>query len=159
MIHILSAMPEENLPFPPTQPNDSLAKLAVKTLLWTAFFLIILLFFSAVGLGLFAWQKANTFSQNAGVSIPNLIQVAKIGWKTQPQQIDDRVNFLVLGTDNLANRGHAVSLTDTMLVASINLKTGAIHLYSIPRDLWIPDYKTKTNPLYTYEQYKYPHHP
>lgn len=144
---------------PPEEIRPSFFKILLRAVGWTLFFLFIFLLLTGVGLGIFAWQKANTFAQNAGSTIPELYQTAKTGWHTKPEQNDGHINFLILGTDNLANRGHAVALTDTMLVASLNTKTGNVSMYSIPRDLWIPDYKTKVNALYTYGNDRYPTEP
>lgn len=57
-----------------------------------------------------------------------------------------RVNILLLG---IAGGTHAGSnLTDTIMVASYNLKTHEVHLFSIPRDVWLPALKSKANTVY-----------
>lgn len=59
---------------------------------------------------------------------------------------DGRVNILFLG---MAGGRHAgATLTDTILVASYNLKVKQLHLISIPRDLWLPSLKLKANAVY-----------
>lgn len=59
---------------------------------------------------------------------------------------EGRVNVLLLG---MAGGRHAGStLTDTILVASYNLKTKQLHLISIPRDLWLPSLNLKANAVY-----------
>ena len=45
------------------------------------------------------------------------------------------MNILLLGTDNAGNAGHG--RTDTMIVCSINTKTGEVKLSSIVRDLYV----------------------
>jgi len=56
------------------------------------------------------------------------------------------VNVLLLGT---AGGGHdGPNLTDTIMVASYNLKTNKLYLISIPRDLWLPELKSKANSVY-----------
>lgn len=56
------------------------------------------------------------------------------------------VNVLLLGT---AGGGHdGPNLTDTIMVASYNLKTNKLYLISIPRDLWLPSLKSKANSVY-----------
>lgn len=56
------------------------------------------------------------------------------------------VNVLLLGT---AGGGHdGPNLTDTIMVASYNLKTNKLYLISIPRDLWLPSLKSKANAVY-----------
>ncbi len=59
---------------------------------------------------------------------------------------DGRVNVLLLG---LAGGQHDGSfLTDTIVVVSYNLKDNQITLISIPRDLWLPELKSKANAVY-----------
>ncbi len=56
------------------------------------------------------------------------------------------VNVLLLGT---AGGGHdGPNLTDTIMVASYNLKTNKLYLISVPRDLWLPEFKNKANTVY-----------
>lgn len=45
------------------------------------------------------------------------------------------MNILLLGTDNAGNAGHG--RTDTMIICSINVKTGEVKLSSIVRDLYV----------------------
>lgn len=59
---------------------------------------------------------------------------------------DNRVNVLLLGMAGGKHDG--ATLTDTILVASYNLSTNQLHLISIPRDLWLPDFRSKTNATY-----------
>lgn len=59
---------------------------------------------------------------------------------------DDRVNVLLLGIAGGTHDG--ANLTDTIMVASYNLKTHEIFLISIPRDLWLPSLKSKANAVY-----------
>lgn len=57
-----------------------------------------------------------------------------------------RVNVLLLGIAGNTHEG--ASLTDTIMVASYNLKTNQIYLISIPRDLWLPALRSKANAVY-----------
>lgn len=59
---------------------------------------------------------------------------------------DDRVNILLLGIAGETYDG--ASLTDTIMVASSNLKTQQVYLFSIPRDLWLPALRSKANAVY-----------
>jgi polyisoprenyl-teichoic acid--peptidoglycan teichoic acid transferase len=59
---------------------------------------------------------------------------------------DDRVNVLLLG--NAGGRHEGADLTDTVIVASINLKTNHVYLISLPRDLWVESVKGKLNSVY-----------
>jgi len=57
-----------------------------------------------------------------------------------------RVNILLLGIAGGMHDGG--NLTDTIMVASYNLKTNQVYLFSIPRDLWLPSLKSKANAVY-----------
>lgn len=57
-----------------------------------------------------------------------------------------QVNVLLLGIAGGSHDG--ASLTDTIMVASYNLKTNQLYLFSIPRDLWLPSLKSKANAVY-----------
>ncbi len=46
----------------------------------------------------------------------------------------DRITFLVVGTDNMPGRPFANAITDTMMVVSMDTKTGAVTMISVPRD-------------------------
>ncbi len=59
---------------------------------------------------------------------------------------DDKVNILFLGIAGGVHDGS--NLTDTIMVASYNLKTNQLYLFSIPRDLWLPALKSKANAAY-----------
>ena len=59
---------------------------------------------------------------------------------------NDRVNILLLGIAGGAHDGR--DLTDTIMVASYNLKTNKVYLFSVPRDLWLPPLKSKANAVY-----------
>src|SRR5579859_1629097 len=129
-------------------PNVSFWALFAKLTLYTFLFLLLFFFLTLVGLGFLAKHELDIFAQNAQVTPAQFFQTIKTGWSTKPNQTDGHVNFLILGTDSLTNRGHDTVLTDTMLLVSLNLKTGKIAMFSMPRDLWNEDYKTKINALY-----------
>lgn len=57
-----------------------------------------------------------------------------------------QVNVLLLGTAGGVHDGP--NLTDTIMVASYNLKTNQVYLVSIPRDLWLPALQGKANAVY-----------
>lgn len=67
---------------------------------------------------------------------------------------DGRVNILILGTAGPGRGNQDEDITDTMLVASISIKSKKIDLISIPRDIWIPDLKDKINSAYMYGKQK-----
>lgn len=65
---------------------------------------------------------------------------------TSLKSTDDRVNVLLLGIAGGLHDG--ANLTDTIMIASYNLKTNQLFLFSIPRDLWLPSIKSKANAVY-----------
>lgn len=56
------------------------------------------------------------------------------------------VNVLLLGMAGGKHDG--ATLTDTIMVASYNLKTNKVYFISIPRDLWLPALYAKANAVY-----------
>ena len=56
---------------------------------------------------------------------------------------DGKVNILLLGNAGGVHDGPY--LTDTVMVASLDLKKHKINLISLPRDLWLTDLKIKLN--------------
>lgn len=57
-----------------------------------------------------------------------------------------RVNVLLLG--NAGGKHAGASLTDSIIVASYDLKTNKAILFSIPRDLWLDNAQAKVNTVY-----------
>lgn len=62
------------------------------------------------------------------------------------KQDDGRVNILLLG--NAGGKHAGASLTDSIIVASYDLKTNKAILFSIPRDLWVDGADAKVNTVY-----------
>ena len=60
-------------------------------------------------------------------------------------ETDGRINILILGSDkrNVGTEQGRSTLTDTILVASIGTTDNDVVLISLPRDLWISDYKKR----------------
>lgn len=65
---------------------------------------------------------------------------------TPLKSTDGRINILLLGIAGGVHDG--VNLTDTIMVASYDLKNNQAYLFSIPRDLWLPSLKSKANAVY-----------
>lgn len=65
---------------------------------------------------------------------------------TSLKNTDNRVNVLLLG--NAGGTHDGATLTDTIMVASIDLKTNKTYLISLPRDFWIDKTKHKLNAAY-----------
>ncbi len=133
---------------PPTEPVPGLVALFIRSMALSILFAFILITFSGLLVLGYLLHKSTQFTTPAQASLVELVQIAKTGWQTVPQQDKGRINFLVLGSDELPNRDHQTVLTDTMLIASLNLQNGQVGLYSFPRDIWITTYQEKINKLY-----------
>ena len=66
--------------------------------------------------------------------------------KEQIKQEDGRVNVLLLG--NAGGKHDGASLTDSIIVASYDLKMNKATLFSIPRDVWLDNADAKINTVY-----------
>lgn len=142
-----------------TAENQSLTRLAIKTILFTFGFVIILFSISTVVAGFFLNHKLNQFLSTAGIEREKFFQTIEIGLSTTPQQTDGRVNILLLGTDELENRADSVILTDTLLLVSLDLDDNTAYTLPLPRDLWSEEYQTKINALYHYGAERSPESP
>ena len=117
-----------------------------------AFFIVLCLLFAA--------YQIHLFDQNAGVSFISVLRQIRDGWNAKPVATarEDTIVFLILGTNEIQNRD-IPPLTDTMMAASINVITGRVGLFSVPRDIWSTPYQTKIDALYTYCLTRYPKSP
>lgn len=131
----------------------------IKTTLLSFVIVFVMLLLTVIGAALIVNSKISTFERLTNTNRNELLETVKLGWRTEPQSTDGRITVLVLGTDSLVNRGTTLPLTDTMMLASINLDTGTIQLVPLPRDLWSEEYKTKINALYAYGFERYPSKP
>ncbi len=59
---------------------------------------------------------------------------------------NDHINVLILGIGGGNHDG--ANLTDTVMVASYDLKTNKVNLISLPRDFWLPGINEKINAAY-----------
>lgn len=80
----------------------------------------------------------------------NPISVIGSSSHTSLKQTDGRTNILILGSDkrDAGSESTRGTLTDTILVASIGNVDNDVVLISVPRDLWISNYKLANG--YTY---------
>jgi LCP family protein required for cell wall assembly len=158
----VSSIPDFSPDLPPKSDSINgweIAQIILQAITWTAFFVVILCMLTIAGVGYFAHQKAEEFATAAGTPLPTLIETFKKGWNTVPTNSNGQITFLILGSDHLDTRGNAPVLTDTILLASLDLKSGQVSLYSLPRDLWHVEYQTRINALYTYGKDRYPTEP
>ncbi len=68
--------------------------------------------------------------------------------KNNPYKSKDKINFLILGLDKRDDALEKTVTTDTIIFASLNLKTLKLNLIPTPRDLWFHEKETKINGLY-----------
>ncbi len=126
---------------------------------WTIFFLLLLLGLTGVIVGGVAYTKATEFSSYAGLSTSELRSILGDGLNSAPTTTAGHKTILLLGVDELGNRPNAPTLTDTMMLISLDLERGSVTTLSLPRDLWSDAYQTKVNALYEYGKTRYPDKP
>jgi len=97
---------------------------------------------------IFGYRYLSQIADTSGKTPSDLITLVKATAAAAPRETNPV--FLLLGTDTLTTRGDIPPLTDTMLLASLDLKTGSLRLLPLPRDIWNEAYKTKINALYAY---------
>lgn len=96
--------------------------------------------FTIIFFGIFIWFM----TQSSGNAVFQYAMSAANG--PTIKSTDDRVNVLLLG---LAGGKHdGAMLTDSIIVASYNLKTNKVTMISVPRDLWMDGIKEKVNAAY-----------
>lgn len=93
-------------------------------------------------IGIFRNQINTLLGVLYGVTIDKAIHL------TQPQK--ESFNLLLMGIGGGKHDGP--NLTDTIILANINVNTKKVSIFSIPRDLWIPDAHDKINSIYAYAQ-------
>lgn len=84
------------------------------------------------------WSITTSTSSVFHFSIPKAVESIK--------STDGRVNVLLLGNGGGLHDGP--DLTDSIIVASYNLKLKNVIFFSIPRDLWLDNIKYKINAAY-----------
>lgn len=98
-----------------------------------------------------------------GASFYNYI--TKSGVKNTPAPVEKtEYTFLLLGYGGLGHEGPY--LTDSMMVAHVNLKKNTVSLVSLPRDLWVrmptksgDDFHSKINSVYQMGMYEWKNFP
>lgn len=130
-----------------------------KATLLSLFFTFIMLFVTALVVGAWGFFKINNFAHLADTNLPELKTTLEEGWNKEVTQTNFKKNFLILGLDTLDTRPGSPALTDTILLLSLDLKTGEISSLPLPRDLWSQEFQTRINALYFYGQERYPEKP
>jgi LCP family protein required for cell wall assembly len=128
-------------------------KIIIKIILW----FVLLIFLGGVFYAGFFLYKINSFENK--IANPNkpketvldTLKSITTNFNSQLKESSEgRLNILLLGIGGKEN--NAPNLTDTIMIASINLKTNQVALLSIPRDLYVTvpslNVQTKINAVY-----------
>lgn len=121
---------------------------------------IIIFLLGAIAYGAFFLHKINTLnnkvniyqrSENLLETFTAMTKIAKKNNFSELKQTDDEtINILLLGVAGKGKPGQ--NLTDTIMIATINLKTNQVALISLPRDLYVnvanSGWQTKINAVY-----------
>ena len=105
--------------------------------------------------GLFSLWVGWQFSRGANLKPAVLYHDLKWGW--QHPDGSQYHSFLLLGLDQRPD--NPTLLTDTILLVTVNTRTGKGLFFSLPRDLWLDDQRTKINALYYYGRQRDSQHP
>ncbi len=116
----------------------------------------ILLFILTVGVLAFFLLKGNMPESIAKMFEPVSV-VSKVISNGKLDSTDGRTNILLIGVDSRSGASHAQgsSLTDTLMVVSIDEEGKRPVMVSIPRDLWIEEMNAKVNAVYTFRRQYY----
>ena len=107
-------------------------KLQKKNLLLLAGVLLLIL------VGIFHNQLSSFLRIFYGVTIDKAINLTN--------REKEYFNIAILGIGGARHDGP--DLSDTIIIANVNLKQNKVHMFSIPRDLWVPGDKDKINSIY-----------
>jgi polyisoprenyl-teichoic acid--peptidoglycan teichoic acid transferase len=92
--------------------------------------------------------SSSLISKSINKSPNYLIKTITNSIKNNPYQSLDKINFLILGLDKRDDALEKTTTTDTIIFASLDLKTFKLNLISTPRDIWFYEKETKINGLY-----------
>lgn len=95
-------------------------------------------------IGIFRSQIGALFSVLYGVTVDRTINL------TKPEK--SSFNIALLGIGGAKHDGP--DLSDTIILANVNVKQNKVHMFSLPRDLWFPDTQDKINSVYASAQEK-----
>ena len=89
-------------------------------------------------IGIFRIHLATVFNVLYGVTIDRAINLTT--------HAKESFNIAVLGIGGARHDGP--DLSDTIILANVNIKQNKVRMFSIPRDLWIPSVSNKINEVY-----------
>jgi LCP family protein required for cell wall assembly len=115
------------------------------------------------------YYRVNVLSQrqdNTSTSVPNVTPVNECknimdpkcwtkAFRPELKQTNGYTNVLILGIDTRST-DTSLKNTDSIIFASFNHETQKTMMVSIPRDMYINDYRTKINAIYAFTSKKNP---
>lgn len=93
-------------------------------------------------IGIFRNQLTALFGIFYGVTIDKAINLTK--------SEKESFNIALLGIGGARHEGP--DLSDTIIIANVNVKQNKVYMFSIPRDLWVPGEQDKINVVYAKAQ-------
>lgn len=134
-------------------------QLFLKSTLLSIVFAGLLLLITAFFVGIYALRQISIFTQETNTNISQLYNLVTTSINSEPIHTNNKKTFLILGVDSVSNKPNSPELTDTMILASLDLETAEVNTLSLPRDLWSADYQTRINALYEYGKERNPKSP
>jgi LCP family protein required for cell wall assembly len=105
---------------------------------WIRRFLALVLVVSIVAIGWLAYQAYSVYSDVSATYVPQpTLTDEPTGVPVSNFFGTQRINFLVLGSDNDKKAEEKHPLTQSMIVVSINPVNDRVTMLSIPRDFWV----------------------
>ncbi len=95
-------------------------------------------------IGIFRSQIGALFSILYGVTVDKAINLTNAEKSS--------FNIALLGIGGAKHDGP--ELSDTIILANVNIKQNKVHMFSLPRDLWFPEASDKINSIYATAQEK-----
>lgn len=121
-------------------------------------------FINLVLIGLLSWQITILFNRVSTQILTDTTFTSQQILSTFSRALNgvesapNNYTWLLLGLDATTTRQSA-PLTDSIAVVNVDTASGQVSIISLPRDLWLPEYQTKINALYTYGLERDPDNP
>ncbi|MDQ3238891.1 MAG: LCP family protein [bacterium] len=130
------------------KPQVRTTSIAIRFNKWVVLFGMLLFLFSVSGYYIWSLLSGLKVKATEFLKAPNAVVSFVVNKDPQILNEDGRTNIALLG---IGGKGHdGPFLTDTIIVASINIKTGSAVLFSMPRDIWVSGTSSKLNAVYAY---------